>query len=175
MNIYLIGYRCSGKTSVGSYIASIMGTPFIDADQELVKDAGMPISKIVDDKGWDFFRELEKQTIKKISGFSQKHVVATGGGVILKAENIEVMKKSGVVIWLKVNSETIKKRMFLDETTKEFRPSLTSKSLDKEIEDTLLERIPLYEKAKDFSIETDNISIEDTAALIKDYLIRTKN
>ncbi|MCG2754880.1 MAG: shikimate kinase [Desulfobacteraceae bacterium] len=160
MNIYLTGYRCTGKTSVGKSLAQTLGWSFIDADLELVDKHGMTISEIVSKEGWSSFREKEKAIIKRL-GILDKHVVATGGGVILDIENVEQMKKSGTIIWLKATPETIKKRILQDQNTEELRPSLTSKGLVEEIEETLLDRKPLYESAMDFSIDTDNRSIDD--------------
>ena len=158
MNIFLIGYRGSGKTSVGGSLSEIIGWPFIDTDFQLVKELGMNISEMVDKKGWDFFRKKETAVLKKVCNHD-KQIVATGGGVVLNKKNRANMKKSGKIVWLKVSFATVKKRMLLDSKTKNFRPSLTSKELDEEIKETLLLRKPYYEKAMDFSIDTDNLDI----------------
>ena len=158
MNIFLIGYRGSGKTSVGGSLSDIIGWPFIDTDFQLVKELGMNISEIVDKKDWDFFRKKETAVLKKICNHD-KQIVATGGGIVLNKENRANMKKSGKIVWLKATFATVKKRMLLDSKTKDFRPSLTSKELDEEIKETLLLRKPYYEKAMDFSIDTDNLDI----------------
>ena len=158
MNIFLIGYRGSGKTSVGGSLSDIIGWPFIDTDFQLVKELGMNISEIVDKKGWDFFRKKETAVLKKICNHD-KQIVATGGGIVLNKENRANMKKSGKIVWLKATFATVKKRMLLDSKTKDFRPSLTSKELDEEINETLLLRKPYYEKAMNFSIDTDNLDI----------------
>jgi shikimate kinase len=91
---------------------------------------------------------------------SDNQVIATGGGVIIDYENVEIMKKNGSVIWLKATVETIKNRIFSDQMTEEQRPSLTSKGLENEIEETLSERNPLYTNAMDFFIDTDHVSID---------------
>ncbi|MDA3835186.1 MAG: shikimate kinase AroL [Spirochaetales bacterium] len=165
MNIFLIGYRCTGKTSVGKSLAQTLGWSFVDADKELVETYSMTINNIVSKEGWDSFREKEKGILKKICGLD-KHVVATGGGVILDNKNVESMKKSGVVVWLRAEPETVKKRILQDKTTGDFRPSLSSKGLVEEIEEILLDRKPLYENAMNFSIDTDNRSIDDICGKI---------
>ncbi len=165
MNIFLIGYRCTGKTCVGKSLAQALGWSFIDADLELVDKHGMTISEIVSKEGWSSFREKEKAIVKRLS-ILDKHVVATGGGVILDIENVEQMKKSGTIIWLKATPETIKERILQDRNTEELRPSLTSKGLVEEIEETLLDRKPLYESAMAFSVDTDDRSIEDICGRI---------
>jgi shikimate kinase len=167
MNIFLIGYRCSGKTSVGSSLSDIIRWPFIDTDFQLTKELGMNISEIVDKKGWDFFRAKESSILKKVCNYD-KQIVATGGGIVLKKENIVNMKKNGTIVWLKANFATVKKRIILDTKTKDFRPSLTSKELDDEIKETLLLRKPYYGKAMDFFIDTDNLNIDGVCkAVIK--------
>ncbi|MEA3279879.1 MAG: shikimate kinase [Thermodesulfobacteriota bacterium] len=169
MNIFLTGYRCSGKTSVGKALAMKLGWSFIDADEELVMKYSMTINDIVSRQGWDSFREKEKGILKKICGLD-KHVVATGGGVILDSENVKNMKKSGVVVWLRVTPETVKKRILLDKTTGDFRPSLSSKGIVGEIEETILYRKPYYEEAMDFIVDTDTRSIDDVCITILEKL-----
>ena len=159
MNIYLIGYRCNGKTETGKLIAGILNRQFIDIDLKVVEEEGMNISEIVDKKGWDYFREKESTVLKKVCN-KDKKIVATGGGIVLNKENIVNMKKNGTIVWLKATFATVKKRIMLDAKTKDFRPSLTSKELDEEITETLLLRKPLYKKAMDFSIDTDNLDID---------------
>jgi shikimate kinase len=165
MNIYLIGYRCSGKTKTGKLIAGIINRQFIDTDLKVVEEEGMTISEIVDKKGWDYFREKETSALKKVCNHD-KQIVATGGGIVLNKENRVNMKKNGTIIWLKATFATVKKRMLLDSKTGDFRPSLTSKDLDEEIKETLLFRKPLYEKAMDFSIDTDNLDIDDVCKAV---------
>nr|MDA3833286.1 shikimate kinase [Spirochaetales bacterium] len=118
MNIYLTGYRCTGKTCVGKSLAQTLWWLFIDADLELVDRYGMTIAEIVSKEGWSSFREKEKAVLKEI-GALDKHIVATGGGVILDVENVELMKNSGTIIWLKATPETIKERILQDQNTEE--------------------------------------------------------
>jgi len=169
MNIYLIGYRCTGKSSAGKSLAKILGWSFLDADVELVKEYKITISEIVATQGWESFRKKEKDVLKRLSSLN-KHVIATGGGAILDEENVKNMKKSGVSIWLRATPETVKDRILKDETTEDSRPSLTSKGLMEEIEETLISRNPFYEKAMDFSVDTDNIDIENVCITIQKKL-----
>ncbi|OQY11455.1 MAG: hypothetical protein B6I30_06760 [Desulfobacteraceae bacterium 4572_187] len=167
MNIFLIGYRCSGKTKAGQSIGDILNRPFIDTDLKIVQEEGMTISEIVDKKGWEFFRGKESAVLKRVCSHD-KQIVATGGGIVLNNENIVNMKKNGTIVWLKANFATVKKRMLLDSKTKDFRPSLTSKELDEEIKKTLFLRKPYYEKAMDIYIDTDNLDINGVCkAVIK--------
>jgi shikimate kinase len=169
MNIFLIGYRCSGKTSVGKSLAQSLGLSFIDADEELVKRQGLPIDEIVKKKGWGVFREIETAVINQMSALDG-HVIATGGGSVLNQENVKNMKESGVLVWLKATHDVIKERMLQDKNTKHFRPSLTSKGLDEEIQETLSTRNTYYEKAMDFYVDNNRVGINDVCNAIKDKL-----
>ncbi len=167
MNIYLIGFRCTGKTTVSEILAKQLGWDAIDSDVELVKEQGTTIADIVAEKGWDAFRSMEKSIIIKL-GVLNHHVVATGGGAILDEENVAGMKENGKVVWLTADPETIGKRMAQDETTEDSRPALTDKGIYDEIKETLLIRNPKYEKAMDFSVSTVDYDIKEVCRIIMD-------
>jgi shikimate kinase len=169
MNIYLTGYRCTGKTEAGKYLSKRLNRQFIDTDAQIVEKYNMSVKQIVQAEGWHGFREKEKSVIRHVSTFDN-HVVATGGGVILDPENIRHIKKSGISIWLMACPETIIKRLQQDPNTHELRPCLTSNNLSKEVKQTLSQRNQLYEKISDFAVNTDNIKIEQAGDLIINFL-----
>ena len=160
MNLFLIGYRCSGKTTVGKTIAKNLGLAFVDADTMLSAACGKRIKEIIDTEGWASFRRMERSTLKQICA-KQRQVVATGGGVVLDAANIAAMKSSGQVVWLNASADVIRSRMQTDASTEHLRPALTAKGSLAEIEDLLAERRPLYERASDFVVQTDVIPIDE--------------
>jgi len=155
MNIVLIGYRGTGKSTVGRLLAVRLGREFVSTDAEIVKRAQRTIPEIVAQQGWDYFRDLESDICQELS--SRDHlVIDTGGGAILRPQNIEALKKNGTAFWLMASVETIVKRIGSDNQ----RPSLTgTKSFVDEIQDVLQERMPKYQAAADHVIETDNRSI----------------
>jgi len=165
MNLFLIGYRCTGKTTIGKAIAAAIEWSFVDADTLLVRECGKPIKEIVDTEGWDAFRRMERSTLKQICT-ADRQIVATGGGVVLDKANIKAMKTSGMVIWLGATAETIQKRMLQDKNTGNFRPALTDKGRMEEIEDMLLKRNPYYESASDFCIQTDDLPVNEITTQI---------
>ncbi len=169
MNLYLIGYRCTGKTTIGRRLAEKLNLRFIDADQMLEKHAGMPVSEIVSKFGWDEFRRRETSILQKIEQDAAQ-VVATGGGIVENTDNIRVMRESGVVIWLQANVETILHRMQGDPETRTLRPALTALSLSDEIAETLSKRIPLYSDASHMAIDTDEASVETITQMLIDQL-----
>jgi shikimate kinase len=165
MNIFLIGYRCSGKTSVGRQLAHDRHWAFLDTDQILIENMGMDIAHMVEQKGWRKFREMERNVIKAVSQ-GDAQVVATGGGAVLDEKNVATMREAGIVVWLRIKPETIENRMANDPLNDQLRPSLTGQPLSKEIQETLLEREPYYEKAMDFSVETDGLKIAEISECI---------
>jgi shikimate kinase len=155
MNIVLIGYRGTGKSTVGRLLAARLGREFVSTDAEIVTRALRAIPEIVAQQGWDYFRDLESDVCRELAGRDQL-VIDTGGGAILRAQNVEVLKKHGTVFWLRASIETIAKRIGGDNQ----RPSLTgTKSFVDEIQDVLRERTPKYQAAADHILVTDDRSI----------------
>ncbi|MGD2037303.1 MAG: shikimate kinase [Desulfobacterales bacterium] len=169
MNLFLIGYRCSGKTTIGKSIATTIGWSFVDSDIWVIKTCGKSIQDIIDTEGWNAFRRLERSTIKQICTHDRQ-VVATGGGVVLDADNIKAMKTSGMVVWLGASAGTIRKRMLEDKNSRHFRPALTERGRIEEIEGMLLERKPYYEKASDFFIDTNGVPVKEITQTIIEKL-----
>ena len=155
MRIFLIGYRCCGKTLVGKLLSEKTGKVFLDTDILLEKGEGSAIAQIVEKKGWDEFRKLEASYLKVSIKKDIYSIISTGGGIIENEENILEMQKSGKVIWLRASVETIMDRLEKDCKTKSLRPSLTNEDTIKEVSSVLGRREALYEKASDFSMETD--------------------
>ena len=169
-NVFLIGYRCTGKSAVGKSLATRLDWPFIDTDSLLVSESGKSIKKIVETHGWEIFRKMEHAVVKQVCVVDRR-VVATGGGVVLNEANVNLMKKSGRLVWLRAQPETIKTRMMLDQDTKAFRPSLTSKDSFSEIEETLIERDPFYKQAMDFGVDTDGRQVDEICDEIVQQLV----
>lgn len=170
-NVFLIGYRCTGKSSVGKSLATRLGWPFIDTDSLLVSESGISIKEIVETHGWEIFRKMEHAVVKQVCVVDRR-VVATGGGVVLNEANVNLMKKNGRLVWLRAQPETIKTRMMLDQDTEAFRPSLTSKDSFSEIEETLIERGPFYKQAMDFGVDTDGRQVDEICDTIVRQLVK---
>lgn len=156
MNIVLIGYRGAGKSAVGRRLAARLGRTLVSTDAEIVKRAHRSIPEIVAQNGWDYFRDLESDICRELAN-RDLLVIDTGGGAILRAHNVEVLKKNGTVFWLEASVGTITKRIGGDT----HRPSLTgTKSFVDEIQDVLRERTPKYQAAADHVIRTDDQPID---------------
>jgi len=162
MNIVLIGYRGTGKSTVGKILGQRLDQRVMSTDAEIVKEAGQSIPHIVEQFGWDHFRELETQICRKLQDQTNL-VIDTGGGLILKEENIKILKANGTLFWLTAEVPTIAKR--ISDGTQ--RPSLSgTKSFVEEIEDILKERTPKYQAAADHVIPTDQMSPNQIADFI---------
>ena len=166
MNVVLIGYRGTGKSTVGKLLAARLGLQLISTDQEIIRRAGASIPEIVAAHGWEYFRDLESTVCRELAG-RENLVIDTGGGAILRQQNVDVLKRKGRLIWLTASVETIAARIG-DDTQ---RPSLSgNKSHVEEIRDVLTERVPKYQAAADLVIPTDGRSIGELVALIVNSL-----
>ena len=108
-NLILIGFMGTGKTSLGKLLANRLGRGFIDLDQKIEHDAGMTIPQIFELHGEKYFRELEKKAVREVSE-RKNLVIATGGGTVKDAENVRLLKNSGVIICLTTDPEEIFRR-----------------------------------------------------------------
>ena len=151
MNIVLIGYRGTGKSTVAKILGQRLKRTVISTDEEIVKEAGKSIPQIVEEFGWDHFRDLETQMCKKLQNQNDL-IIDTGGGLILKQENVKILKANSTIFWLTAEVSTIVKRISGDTQ----RPSLSgTKTFVEEIEEILQERTPKYQAAANHSIPTD--------------------
>ena len=166
MNIVLIGYRGTGKSTVAKILGQRLKRRVISTDAEIVKEAGQSIPHIVEQFGWDHFRELETQMCRKLTG-QNNLIIDTGGGLILKEENVKILHANGKIFWLTANVATIVSRISGDTQ----RPSLSgTKSFVEEIEEILTERTPKYQAAADHLIPTDQISPDQIADSILSFI-----
>ncbi|MBW1615624.1 MAG: shikimate kinase [Deltaproteobacteria bacterium] len=172
--IYLIGYRASGKTAVGKTLAKILNREFIDTDEEIIEQNRMEISDIVKKYGWDIFRKKEKALINSINP-SDKIIIALGGGAIIDSDNIKTAKQNGTIIYLKTSPDIIKKRLAKDIKTEKNRPSLSNAGTVNEVDKILAERTPIYNKASDLIINTDNKTIKQICYEINKCLYPQQN
>ena len=169
MNIVLIGYRCSGKTTAGKALARQLRRGFLDTDAMIERRAGCSIEEMVSIEGWDHFRRIEKGVIREISSIDCM-VIATGGGAVVDEENVKNLKKNGWLVWLDGTLEVLRKRMVQEESSGRGRPSLTGLDPLEEIRRVLMFRIPFYEKAKDYVVDTSVLSTQGVTASIVESL-----
>jgi len=145
-NIFLIGPRACGKTSIGRMLADRLGLDFVDTDHELVASVGMEIADYVAANGWDAFRDKETEILERVAAVSVR-VVGCGGGIVLRERNREVLR-TGVTLYLKTAPEELARRLMNDPNEAQ-RPSLTDKGIEEEVREILAQREPLYAGAAD--------------------------
>lgn len=162
MNLVLIGYRGTGKSTVARILATRLGWQTVSTDAQIVEQAQKSIPDIVAQYGWDHFRDLETEACSALK--ERDHlVIDTGGGIILRVGNLDALKPNGLVFWLTATVSTIAQRISQDTQ----RPSLTGgKTFIEEIQDVLTERTPKYRAAADHVIATDHASPKDVASQI---------
>lgn len=165
MNIYLIGFRGTGKTAAGRLLAKDLGWEFIDADAYLEEKAAKTVKQIFQEGGEGLFRDMEEEVIQELSRMRDK-VVAAGGGAVLRENNVRNMKQSGLVELLEADARTIYERLQKDPKSLTQRPNLTKLSSFDEIVHLLEYRRPYYEKAADHRIDTTTISPVEVAKRI---------
>lgn len=140
-NIYLIGPRACGKTTVGKILAEKLQMEFYDSDALIVERAGCDISAYVEANGWDGFRDLESEVLRDLSR-KESAVISCGGGIIVREENISVLRK-GYTVYLKADVQILAERLSSNPAHGQ-RPSLTGKPLVEEIQEVLDAREHLY-------------------------------
>jgi len=170
MKIFLIGYRCTGKTTIGKILAHRLNLDFFDTDLLIEQINGLNISRIVKKSGWEKFRRLEKEVLFNTKT-NKKAIISTGGGIIIDPANQRFIKKNGFCVWLDADLKTILYRLNNDNKTSSSRPSLTNKDLLKETKELIDLREPLYEQTANIRIDTTFQTPEEIVNIITgDYL-----
>ena len=164
-NIFLTGYRATGKTSVAQLVADQLMLEAIDADIFLESKARMTIAEIFEAEGEQGFRERESSVVHQLAQRDEL-VVALGGGAIVREENRRAIQGRGVTVWLTASPEIIFDRMSTDPLTGKRRPNLTATGGLQEIQQLLEQRNPLYQEVADFSVDTEQMSPAEVAGEI---------
>jgi shikimate kinase len=162
MNLVLIGYRCTGKTTIGRLLAARLGWPLVDTDSLIQERAGKSIKEIVAAGGWPEFRRLEREAVSEVAA-SDRQVISAGGGAVLDEANRVALRQSGRVVLLTASAETIWKRMKADPKTLAERPNLTDAGGLSEVRKVLADRQAAYQAARHFEGSTDDLSPEAAA------------
>lgn len=158
--IFLIGYRATGKSSIGRALAARLGLPFLDMDQEIEQRAGQPISALVAAAGWEAFRRQEQALLAELADREEALVIATGGGAVLHQALWPQLKANHLVVWLTADLATIAVRLAADPLTMSQRPSLTGQAVEAEIAPVLAEREPLYRASANCVVDTTATPVE---------------
>ena len=163
-NIVLVGFMGTGKSTVGRVIAQKLGFHFIDTDDVIEQTSKAKISDIFAEHGEVYFRDLESQAVKSVA-LMKNQVVATGGGVVLRSSNIDLLRTGGPIFCLNATPKAIWDRV----RSSRSRPLLRGPNPLKKIETLLDKRAPYYALA-DHQIETTGVSVDRVANEIISYI-----
>lgn len=164
-NLYIIGFMGSGKTSLANELCKLSKKTLICMDAIIEKKFEMSVAEIFERHGEAFFRYQEHELLSKVSKLD-KQIIDCGGGLPLNPENREIIKASGICIYLKVSPETVILRLYNDDS----RPLLKNKKSIKEISLMLSERVKIYESMADIIIDSDKLSTKKIAERLIPYL-----
>ncbi|MBI5155106.1 shikimate kinase [Candidatus Poribacteria bacterium] len=156
----------AGKTEVGELLAEQLGYEFLDTDSVVEKKAGKPIAKIFEADGEPAFRALEKEVVKSLTG-SKSTVISVGGGAPVDPENRKVLKRLGLMIYLKASAQELYYRIKNDRT----RPLMRTGDPLAQIQKLLAAREEVYKEA-DFVVDTEDLSVDEVADHLIDELAK---
>jgi shikimate kinase len=168
MNLYLIGYRGSGKTTVAAELARLLGWKWLDADDEIERRAGKTIKEMFATTGEQSFRDLEVAVVADLAKRTS-HVVALGGGAVLREESRPAIRGSGKVVWLQASPAVLFQRIGADASTAERRPNLTPGGGLAEVERLLTIRAPIYAACADLTVDA-TVEPSELARQIADWM-----
>lgn len=160
----MTGFIASGKSTVGPILANTIGWNFYDLDRLIEINSGKSVRKIFEEDGEKFFRNLEKETLTEVSKL-EKFIIALGGGTIADQGNLDIIKSSGLLIYLESSPEETYKRVRF----KRDRPSLlfegdkepTKEEFLERVDSILTKRLDYYNQA-DYKLNTDNLYVGET-------------
>ena len=172
--IWLVGFRGTGKTTVGRRLAAVTGLGFMDTDQCIEELERMTIADIFGKKGEMHFRIAEQQAILQLA-VRKNLVVAVGGGACAREANVIAMRGSGKVVLLTAEREEIERRLREDQATPHQRPSLTDRpTLSEEIDHLLQQRDADYRRAAHIVVDTTLMGVDEVANTIINQIRRQR-
>lgn len=165
--LLLIGFRGTGKTTIAALLGDALRRPVLDTDHLITVCKGRTIAELFRDEGEAYFRDRETECLREALN-AEPHIISTGGGVVLREENRQLLKGC-YVVWLRAAAETLWQRLQIDPDTAR-RPPLTHLPAREEIEHLLASREPLYAACAHFTVDTDRLSPQDSVDLIVRHL-----
>ena len=164
--VALVGYRGTGKSTVGRLLAGQMNRQFVDVDLEIEARSGRSIEAIFAESGEPAFRDWEERTLAEVLAQFPDAVVATGGGSVLRQRNRDRIREFGYIVWLTASPGVLARRLGADARSGLARPALTPVGPIEEIAQVLRARMPIYEGLADLVIETGGKNPEEVASAI---------
>jgi shikimate kinase len=160
-SIVLIGFMGTGKSSVGRILAQRVGWPKFDTDEMVIAKAGMPITEIFEQRGEAYFRDLETAALRAVP-HDRAAIIVTGGGIILRPENVALLRALGVVVCLTADEGALFRRI----SRKQTRPLLQTENPREKMRELLQIRAPIYKGAAQFTVDTSSLTHAEVAVRI---------
>ena len=167
MSIGLIGYRGSGKSTIGKRLADRLWQKFVDTDQRIIELAGKNIREIFEQDGEPKFRDMETQVLREVCQ-EKEIVIAFGGGALDREENRQLIKESGIkLIYLRCEPPELFRRVQADPQTAETRPNLTELAGGiEEIKTVLARREPIWRSMEAAELDVTHLTPEEAVPYI---------
>jgi len=160
-SIVLIGMMGAGKSSVGRCLHRRTGLALHDTDEIVAANFGMSIPEIFAEHGDKKFREAETEALRSVRTEEQT-IIITGGGIVLRKENVEILRSQAVIVWLDGDEKTL----FARASRKQNRPLLQTKNPRRAFSQILGSRRPLYAKIADIRVDTSVLTDDEVAVAI---------
>ena len=157
----LIGMMGTGKSVVGKVLEEKTGLRRFDTDEVVSSKSDMPVNEIFSTHGEGHFRDLETETLRSMS-LEEPAIIVTGGGIVVRGENVDLLRQLGTVVWLDADQATLRMRI----RRLSDRPLLQTANPEATLSELLATREPLYRKAADLRVDTSQKSPEEIAELI---------
>lgn len=160
-SIVLIGMMGAGKSSVGRWLERRTGLVRFDTDEMVADRFGTTIAQIFEQHGEETFRDAETETLRKFES-ERASIIVTGGGIVMRTENVDLLKQLGLVVWLTADEATLFERASRRNT----RPLLHNENPRTAFSELLRRRAPLYQTAADFQVDTSRLTHDEVAERI---------
>jgi shikimate kinase len=160
-SIVLIGFMGAGKSSVGRFLERRTGLARMDTDDIISSKLGLSIPEIFSKHGEASFRDAETETLRQLSP-DRPSIIVTGGGIVLRQENVDLLKRLGAVVWLDASEKTLFQRA----SRRGQRPLLQTANPRKSFSDLFRKRRPLYKRAADVRVDTSSLSHDEVGEMI---------
>lgn len=170
MHLYLIGYRGSGKSTVGRLLAQRLSRPYVDSDDLIESESGMSIKDIFANHGELWFRDLESKIVSQVAASAEPTIVSLGGGAILREASQAVIKSTGKCVWLRARAEYLFERIQSDQATQLRRPNLSQIGGFSEVADILAKRTPIYDRLSDLTVVVEGKTPDEICDEISDCI-----
>ncbi len=169
MILFLVGYMGCGKSTIGRTVAKRLGVEFVDMDRRIEERAAMSVAEVFASRGEAAFRQMERAMLEELTGGEGDRIVATGGGVPVHGDNMEVMNRAGLTVYFKMAPRGLVQRLKPGQERRPLLRGMDERELLRFVEHNLAQRAPFYERAR-MTIDCNGVSDEYIARHIEELI-----